>query len=520
MFWADRIADAVSERFSEKIKRGDPLVIRDEKTASGRVHVGSMRGVAIHGIVSEVLTERKIANKFLYEINDIDPMDDIPSYLDEATYRPYFMQPLYTIPSPDGKAKNYAEYFGEEFIEVIKGSDFSPEFYRATELYQSGRMNDAIKLALERRDLIRTIYKTVSGSEKNSDWFPVSLARPIDGTFEVQIVGWDGEMLSYTTKEGKSGTISPFNGNVKFTWKVDWAAKFKVLDVDIEGAGKDHSTKGGSRDVSETISREVFEHAPPLNIPYEFFLVGGRKMSSSKGRGSSSRDIADLLPPHIFRLALIGREPKRAIDFIPDGDTIPILFDEYDKIATKYFSGVQDDDARLFTYIHAPQERSKIPNRFLPRFSQIAFLVQMPHMNLEREIARMKGGDLTEEDTKEIQLRAAYAKRWLELYAPEDFKYTLQEQMPASAQAFSQEQKQVLGKLLEYVLAHEKLDGQELHTALHAIKTETGIDPKAFFSAIYQSFLARDSGPKAGWFLSVLDRDLVIRRLTEVSQSS
>lgn len=517
MFWADRIAEAVQERFAEKIKKGEPLIIRDEKTASGRVHVGSMRGVAIHGILSEALTERGISNTFLYEINDIDPMDDIPSYLDEATYRPYFMRPLYTIPSPDLRAKNYAEYFGEEFIGVIQESGFAPEVYRATDLYQSGKMNDVIKTALDRRDLIREIYKRISGSDKKEDWFPVSLARPIDDRFDARIVSWDGKMLSYVTQEGKEGAVSPFDGNVKFTWKVDWAAKFKVLTVDIEGAGKDHSTKGGSRDVSEAISREVFEHEPPLNIPYEFFLVGGKKMSSSKGRGSSSREMADLLPPHIFRLALIGREPKRAIDFEPDGDTVPLLFDEYDKLATKFFSGVEDDETRLFLYIHTPQERKNILIRFLPRFSQIAFLLQMPHMELEREVARMKGGDLTEEDKKEIQVRTLYAKRWLDLYASEDFKYTLQEVMPETTRTFSPEQKHALKKLLEYVETHETLDGQELHTTLHAIKTETGIDAKAFFRALYQSFLGRDSGPKAGWFLSVLERDFVLKRLKEVT---
>lgn len=517
MFWADRIADSVAQRFDEKIKRGEELIIRDEKTASGRVHVGSMRGVAVHGIVSEVLTERGIANKFLYEINDIDPMDDIPGYLDEAVYRPYFMQPLYTIPSPDGSAPNYAEYFGKEFIEVITEAGFAPEFYRATELYQSGKMNAVIKTALDRRDLIREIYKRVSGSDKKEDWFPVSLAKPIDGSFDVRIVSWNGTELAYKTKEGKEGAISPFDGNTKFSWKVDWAAKFKVLGVDIEGAGKDHSTKGGSRDVSDVISREVFEYEPPLNIPYEFFLVGGKKMSSSKGRGSSSREVADLLPPHIFRLALMGREPKRAIDFEPEGDTVPLLFDEYDKLAAKFFSGTEDDDTRLFRFIHMLDEREKIEACFLPRFSLVAFLVQMPHIDSEAQVAQMKGSVLTEGDKKELALREKYAKRWLELYAPIDFKYTLQDSAPDSVHAFSPEQKQALKKLYDFVQEHKTLDGQELHTALHAIKTETGIDAKLFFSAIYQSFLGRGSGPKAGWFLSVLDRDFVLKRLEEVT---
>ena len=53
MFWADRIAQEVSERFGK-----GPVLIRDEKTLSGRVHIGSFRGVAIHGAVSEALAER------------------------------------------------------------------------------------------------------------------------------------------------------------------------------------------------------------------------------------------------------------------------------------------------------------------------------------------------------------------------------------------------------------------------------------------------------------------------------
>jgi len=70
--------------------------------------------------------------------------------------------------------------------------------------------------------------------------------------------------------------------------------------------------------------------------------------------------------------------------------------------------------------------------------------------------------------------------------------------------------------ILEYIQSQEKLDGQELHTKLHDIKKETGINPKDLFSAIYLSFLGKVSGPKAGWFLSVLDRKFLERRLEEV----
>ena len=49
MFWADRIAAEIKDKVIPRAGAGKPLLIRDEKTVSGKVHVGSMRGVAIHG---------------------------------------------------------------------------------------------------------------------------------------------------------------------------------------------------------------------------------------------------------------------------------------------------------------------------------------------------------------------------------------------------------------------------------------------------------------------------------------
>lgn len=526
MFWADKIAAEVKEKYKEKIESGKPLVIRDEKTASGRVHIGSLRGVAIHGIISEILNEQNIKNKYLYEINDFDPMDGLPVYLDQEKFLPFMGMPLCNIPSPDGKAKNYAEYFAEEFIGVIKESGFSPEYYRSSDVYKSGKYNEAIKAALENADKIREIYQKASGSIKGESWMPVQMICEKCGKVSTtKALSFDGESVEYVCEEnavewtkgcGYAGKNTPLNGNAKLLWKVEWAAKFKIFDVDIEGAGKDHSTKGGSREIADTISREIFGHNPPFNIPYEFLLVGGKKMSSSKGAGSSSREIADSLPHELLRLLLLFKDPRKVVDFIPDGDTIPILFDTYDKLAEAYFQNAEGDYPRIFTLMHSPEERKKIAQRFLPRFSQIAFLVQMAHMDIEEEVAKIKGEKLTVEDKKEIEHRSGYAKNWLEKYAPEDYKYELKEkEIPEAAKNLSQKQKEALKILLDYVKLQEKLDGQELHTKLHDIKTEADINPKDLFSAIYLITLGKESGPKAGWFLSVLDKKFLEERLEE-----
>ena len=59
MFWADKIADEVVRRYQNVIDSGEPIIVRDEKTASGKVHVGSLRSAALHAIVADILNKHR-----------------------------------------------------------------------------------------------------------------------------------------------------------------------------------------------------------------------------------------------------------------------------------------------------------------------------------------------------------------------------------------------------------------------------------------------------------------------------
>lgn len=526
MFWLDRIFNEAEKELHDKIAAGKTLVIRDEKTLSGRVHIGSMRALALHAAIAERLEEAGVPHVFKFELNDFDPMDGLPVYLDEKVYREHMGKPLYKIPSPDSTAPNFAEYFGKEFVDAVHEAQFFPEFYRASELYLSGAMNEPIRLALERAPLVRSIYKEIYGATRPDDWYPLSVVCESCGKIgTTKVISFDGAKVNYTCEQRMvewaegclhTGSISPFDGNAKLPWKLDWAAKWLVNGVDVEGGGKDHYSKGGSRDVARRISEEVFEYPEPFGVPNEFFLVGGKKMSSSKGEGSAAGDIVHLVPPRILRLALFQKDINQQINFDPAGDTIPNLFDAYDRLAEKYFNGTVDDDTRLFRYVHTPDERKNLVARFLPRFSQVAFLAQMPHLNFLEEVSRMKGSALTKEDSEEAELRREYAQRWIQTTAGDEYTFTLQETLPEGALSFSDEQKKALRSVLSYIESHEVLEGQEFHTALHEIRKASDLSAKDFFGALYLLFLGKDHGPKAGWFLSVLDRNFVVRRLNEI----
>lgn len=523
MFWAEKIAREVEERYKGRIASGEEIVVRDEKTASGRVHVGSLRSAALHGMVADMLKSHGVTTTFYFEINDFDPMDGIPGYLDEKEYQKYMGVQLYKIPSPEPGYENFAECYGQEYAKVLEDIGFAPKVYRASELYLSGKMNDLILKALERRDIIRDIYREVSKSEKGDDWYPINVVCEKCGKVSTtRVTDFDGEMVGYTCASGvvkwadgcgHEGRVSPLNGNAKFPWKVEWAAKFTVMGVHFEGGGKDHYSKGGAREVSEAIAERVFDCKPPYGVFNEFFLVGGKKMASSKGNAATAKELAELLPRHILRLLLIRTPINRQIDFDPDGDAIPVLYDAYDRVAEHYWNGDEGDDREFFLFAHTLEEREQLKQRFLPRFSQIAFLVQMPHMNVEEEVAKMKDSPLTDADRKEIELRSEYARRWLEGYADERFIFKLQESLPAEADQLTDAQKSAMDLFADKLESRKEYDGQSIHELTHEVKEESGLSPKEFFSAIYAAFLGKDHGPKVGWFLSTLDKEFVLERL-------
>lgn len=531
MFWADKIADEVERRYADKIAAGETIVVRDEKTASGQVHVGSLRSAALHAIVADILRTRGHKVDFFFEINDFDPMDGIPSYLDKDVYQKYMGHPLFKIPSPEPGFDNFAEFYGQEYVEVVNKIGFGAEVYRATELYREGKMNAQIRATLDKKDIIHKIYKEVSGSERAADWYPLNVICEHCGNLSAtKITGWDGEMVDYTCSSdtiawaegcGHTGRISPFDGNASLPWKPEWAAKFVAKDVNFEGGGKDHYTKGGSRQVAEAICREVYEYEPPYGVFNEFFLVGGKKMSSSKGNAAAAKEMTELLPPHILRLLLLKTPINRQIDFDPEGDAVPVLWDTYDRLAEKAWSGVEDDDSQVFKFSHLPEDRTAvsgktvlIEERFLPRFSQIAFFVQMPHMDVYEEVATLKGSKLSQSDKKEIDLRVEYAKRWLENYADEKFIFALQQEVPQLVTELSEAQTNALAILAEKIKNTAEMNGEALHTFIHEVKEESGLSPKEFFSAIYVAFLGKESGPKVGWFLSTLEKDFIVKRLS------
>ncbi len=506
MYWADEIAQKIKQR-DFKFEWVD-----DMKTPSGRIHVGSLRGVVVHDLVYKALKNAGVESKYTYVFEDQDPMDDLPVYLPKEKYEQYLGLPLFKVPPPEPGYKHYGEFFALEFKHVFNSIGCEPEIIWTSDLYKSGKMNSDIKLCLDKAENIRKVYEELYKKSMHKDWYPFQVyCEQCGKVVTTRVYEWNGEKVSYkchrdavdwTKGCGYVGKVSPFSNELEMTgklpWKVEWPVKWKVIGVTVEGAGKDHMSAGGSHDFAKLICEQVIDYPVPYPLPYEFFLVGGKKMSSSKGRGTTAIDMLEMLPPEILRFLMVKTKLNQAINFDPSGDTIPKLFDEYQTAADAYFQKTDEDLAREFE-LSQIKEIKKPPT---VRFSVLAQWIQMP--NLQKKIQ--------EEGLEEW---AKFARTWVQRYAPESEKFVVQEKTPSSAYSLTQEQKSYLEKVASLLTKIQT--AEELQLAMYETSKQIGLTSKEAFAAIYTALLGKNHGPKAAWLLLSLDKRFVQDRFTTLS---
>jgi len=509
MFWVDKLAKEIS-------KTKKPQVVDDAKTPSGRVHVGSLRGVIIHDLIYKALKDQKVSTRFTYIFDDMDPMDGLPVYLPKEKFEKYMGIPLKDIPSPEGKG-SFAQFYTKEFTAVFDSLGAHPEILWNSKLYEQGKLDKQIKQALDAAEKIQEIYEKVSGSRRPKDFLPFQPICENCGKIGTTVATkWDGKEVSYECSKDKvtwavgcggRGKVSPFGGTGKMPWRVEWPAKWTALGVTIEGEGKDHASRGGSRDTANAISKEVFKYAPPADIPYEHFLFGGKKMSSSKGIGATAVDVAQILPKEVLKFLMVRTKPMQHIDFDPESPhTIPKLFDDFD-IA-------RESKDTVLQRIYELSKVGTTTRYFVPRFSDILTQIQMPNVDLEKEAEKKKGSALTGEERKALEERARYVKIYLERFAPEEIKFDVKEKLPEEARSLSGKQRELLQSIANLLTGSQ--EPEEFQNEIYRIGKDLGLSSQETFAAIYKSLIGKESGPKAAWLILSLGREFVKKRFQEV----
>lgn len=505
MQWLNKIADDLIARHPD-----GEILIESGSSPSGTYHLGHLREVVTADAIMLELRRRGRTARHIQFVDDLDALRKIPVNI-PAEYEKHLGYPICDIPSPEGKG-SYADYFLQGLVKACEVLGIEVEFVLSHEKYRSGFMVPAIERSLDRVPQARQALETISGRQLDPHWTPIQVLE--DGRLKNRkflSVDTGAKTLQYEDAEGQTQTVDYSKGEVKLDWRLDWPGRWWLLKVDCEPSGRDHMTKGSSYDTGVELMKEVYEAEPPYPVSYDFINMAGdtKKMSASKGTGLDALEAARLMPPEVMRYFILRSAPLKRLYFDPVNGVVQLM-DEFAAFAAKT-DRTESEEQLLYISTRGIDKKtvSRVPFSLLVASYQAA--LKDPAKTLEI-IGRTEYADLAKADADIIINELRFIDAWLEKRAPEDVKFALTEK--ADAREFKDQQQQFMANLADKIeKAPDEADGAWFHQAIYEFKDSSGLEPKELFTTLYRALIGKDSGPRAGWFLHILPRDWLIKRL-------
>lgn len=507
MQWLNQIIDELVARHPE-----GEIVVSSGVSPSGTYHLGTLREVLTAEVIAIELERRGRQSRHLHIVDDLDVFRKVPVDI-PADFDQYLGRPLCDVPSPDGSERSYADYFLADLLDAATKMELKMEIVRSHEKYRSGYFVPVIEQALAHIDETRQILEEVSGRSLGEEWSPVQIVEPsgLIKTRPFVSINQTSRTIQYLDADGVEQTANYADGHVKLSWRIDWPARWAQMGVNAEPFGRDHATKGGSYDTGKEIVAKVFGGEAPVPVPYNFIMRSGetKKMSKSAGNVITAAQLLNILPPEIVWFFLLRYAPDKQL-FFDEGETLLRLFDEFAELAAKPDKSASEQQLLdLCLYKVEEPTVSNVP------FSHLVASYQAALRDADKTlaiIARTEHAETVERQADIIRRELRFIDNWLDNSAPEELKFALTESI--NTKEFSDAEKQLFALLAAKVAqAPEGADGSWFHNAIYECRDETGLQPKEMFQALYKLIIGKASGPRAGWFLSILPRDWLIARL-------
>jgi lysyl-tRNA synthetase class 1 len=506
MQWLNQIVDEAVTRQPE-----GEILVSSGASPSGTYHFGHLRELITCDAIVLELKRRGREARHIHFVDDLDGLRKIPGNI-PAEYEQYMGIPLCDIPSPDGSDRSYANYFLDNFVASINALGIEFDVIYSHEKYRSGFFVPAIERSLERVPEARKALETVSGRTLDEHWSPIQIME--NGRLKNRkFLGIDtgAKTVSYEDVEGSPQTVRYDTGEVKLDWRLDWPGRWWLLHVAVEPFGRDHATKGGSYDTGVQIMKDVYNALPPIPVPYDFVNKAGdnKKMSASRGTGIDAHEAVKVLPAEVARFFMLQYPNTKRLYFDQE-DGVVRLVDEFAALAAKE-DRTESEEQLLYLCTRGLDHKtvSRVP------FSHIVASYQASLKDADKTlelIKRTEHGSTADADAAIIRTELQFIDEWLKRWAPEDVKFELAEQINPSD--FSEQERAFLQGLGDKVAqAPADADGAWFHNAIYEFKESTGLQPKEMFTALYRAIIGKTSGPRAGWFLSILPRDWLVSRL-------
>lgn len=495
-------------------------------TPSGVIHIGNFREAITVDLVKRAFKYMKLNARHIHSWDDFDVFRKVPKNMpNPEILEKHLRMSIIDTPDTTGEGKNYADRNRIAVEKTLPLVGINPEYKYQAQKYRNCEYAEEIKKALENKDSIREILDQFRQEPLEKDWLPTSIFCSNCKKDTITKQEWKGNYTVYY--ECECGHKEEFDfrekGIIKLAWRVDWPMRWYYENVHFEPGGKDHSSPSGSYSTGKLISEKVWNKKAPTYTMYDFISIKGMggKISSSSGDVVTLKECLEIYEPEIVRFLFAGTRPNAEFAISFDSDVIKI-YEDFDKVE------------RIFYKKEEVNEKNYEKNKWIYIFSQVNEDINLisPEMPVQipfRELTMMlcikdqdesrvlehyinSGVVKNKVDESRLSTRISCAKKWLNKYADDNFKFIVKSEKDEEFfKTLTEVQKESLEKLKE--ILKSDLVGDEFETAIFNIHKEMQIEMKEFFSLCYQAIIGKDKGPKLASFITEIGREKVAKIL-------
>lgn len=516
--WYDMMAKKVIDRERHLNRNIDKIRTEMGLGASGFPHIGSLGDAARSYAVTLALKNLGHNSELVAFCDDKDGLRKVPAGLPKDMEK-YLGYSVSSIPDPFGCHESYGKHMSSLLLEALDECGIQYTYYSAKEVYEKGLLLNEIRTILTKASQVGEIVKEEVGQETYTEVLPyfavcekcghLYTTRAYKFDPKTDKVSYKCEGLEIRGKHikgcGYKGESDIKRGEGKLTWKSEFAARWKALDIRFEAYGKDIAD---SVRINDRICREILKFEPPSHARYEMFLdKGGKKISKSAGNVFTPQVWFRYGSPQSLLLLMLKRfVGTRTLDVYD----IPAYMNELDGLEDAYFGKKQVNKKELnklcglylYSYVMNPPEKSSI---HVP-YNLMAFLAKMaPKENAEAFIAEklqnygylQKNQQLNED----LKRRVEYAFNWIR-----DF-----EEIKETSVTLSVQERAAIEALIE-VLQVEN-DPDKIQNGIFNTAKSSGLQPRGFFKVLYTILMGAPQGPRLGPYVLAMGKQNVLAAL-------
>ena len=510
--WPFQEAQRLLKRYPDGAKPdGSPVLFETGYGPSGLPHIGTFQEVLRTTLVRrafEALIGAKPEDgktRLVAFSDDMDGLRKVPDNVpNQRLLQDNLHLPLSRVPNPfDSEHASFAAHNNAMLREFLDRFGFQYEFVSASDRYNSGAFDEALRQVLRKNRQILDIMLPTLREERRQTYSPVLPVSPQTGRVlqvPVEVVDAEAGTIRFTDEDGTVVEQSALGGMSKLQWKVDWAMRWYALGVDYEMYGKDLTDSG----VQSGKIVQVLGGRKPEGLIYELFLdENGEKISKSKGNGLT-----------IDEWLTYGSEESLGFYIFPNPKSakqlhvgvIPRAVDDYWQFRERLAE--QELDKQLgnpvwhlaranggFEAAEAPGAGDSLPVTYGLLLNLASVLGAEASEDALRDYLASYIGD--GRITPELEVLIATAVTYTRDYIVP----TLDKRAPSANEA------EALRALDSYLAqAAEDTSAEDLQTQVYEIgkREEYGFASlRDWFKALYQTLLGSDQGPRMGSFIAL-----------------